>query len=379
VSDTQDPWVDVKQTRTGLGQKGEPADYDSRLPWQALFASQVCIKSFEERIKKKWGFSASFLHEEALDRQKLFIESQCLSNPQELQFTQRTLALRCIGVPLSGLLLSLIGKVYSESQDGARQAALIYWREIKSIFPYDYILYPAISYQEYLRFSGKEILNQCNKEASFAQIQRFENAIRTSQSVIPMMGIWQTGIRSDEQVWRVIAGSSKPILFNIFIRPTVLLEEERHILWGMRQPVRMPNNSAQKALSGQIYDEWANALMSQHRLPWNRFFILQVHLAAPDGIDEYLLRAIGSALTRDNSEQSSSGFQIEQPSKKEEVVEWSQNISQLEVFQPKNNIGLARLSNIVDLNEAHSVFRFPYPPESGLPDVQFLDKVQERI
>jgi hypothetical protein len=375
MSNDNELWIEVKQSVSGLAEEEQFTNYDSRFSWQALFAFQVCIRPFEERIKLKWGFSAAFLLEEALDRQKLFIESQCLYNPLEVQLVPRTLAFRCIGVRSTGILLSIIGKVFSVSQERAYQAALVYSREIKSVFPYDYILYPATSEEEYLRLSGQQILDQCNKETSIAQIRRFESVLRTSKKTIPLIGLWQTSIRSDEQIWRAIACSSQQILLNILLRPIILLEEERHILWGLRQSFQSSGESVQNAASGQIYNEWADALISQRKLPWNRFYILQVHLAAPEGIDEYLLRAVGSAITRDSVEQSSSGFQINIPSGKDEIQKWQNNLIKLRVFPTKNNIGLGRLSDISDLNEAHSVFRFPYPAEPGLPGILFLDKL----
>src|SRR6186713_868810 len=85
--------------------------------WQALFACQVCIYSFDKLEKNRWGFNASALLDEALDRQKLFLESQYNYNIfQEDAANQRTLALRCIQIPGSGLLLALIGKVCGQTQ-----------------------------------------------------------------------------------------------------------------------------------------------------------------------------------------------------------------------------------------------------------------------
>jgi len=154
-----------------------------------MFAFQIGIRSFDERLKLKWGFNSAVLLEEALDRQKLFIESQLYNNPMDNRIEQRTLALRCICVPKSGLLLGLVAKVLAESQEKAQSFALNYLRELESIFPYDYTVRPATSMEEFNRLTGKEILSKCNVPTSIAQIRRFESPLQKSKGIFRIVGI----------------------------------------------------------------------------------------------------------------------------------------------------------------------------------------------
>ena len=107
--------------------------------------------------------------------------------------------------------------------------------------------------------------------------------------------------------------------------------------------------------------------------PWNKYFYLQVHLISSSEIDEFLIRSIGSSITRDNPESSTPGFQIVRPKNGSEAVEWSSHLDRLETIHTSNNFILPRLSELASLDEAHAVFRLPYPPETGLPNVVFLE------
>ncbi len=367
-------WIDVKRTNPNLVRDSGTSGNNIRVSWQALFACQVSIRSFEERIKFKWGFSAAFLLEEALDRQKLFIESQYLNNPFEEQSSLKVLALRCIGIPKKGIMLSLIAKVYSESQEGVYHAALSYWMELLSVFPYDYVLHPAKSQEEFLHLVGYKILDQCNSSDSIVQIRRFESFFRTSKGVIPLMGFWQTSVRTDEQIWRVLSHSAKPIVLNVTLQPTILLEEERQALLAVGRSSELTADSISNTAFEKPYSKWAENFISRRNSPWNKFYFLQIHLAASDGVDDYLLRAIGSAITRDNLDQSSPGFQIVRPLENVDVQEWRRHLVNLDFFPVTNNSNISKISDIGDLSEAHAVFRFPYPSEAGVPGILFMDK-----
>jgi len=46
--------------------------------WQAMMAWQICLRPYKEWINSRWGFNASVLLEEALDRLKLLLSHNML-------------------------------------------------------------------------------------------------------------------------------------------------------------------------------------------------------------------------------------------------------------------------------------------------------------
>lgn len=374
MSHRQTPWIEIKRSSQGIKLQQEFPDIDRKFSWQAMFVCQIGVLPFEERLKLKWGFSPAFLLEEAIDRQKLFIEAQLSNNPIDKQLEYRTLALRCICVPNSGVLLGLVAKVLAESQEKAQLCALNYFREIESIFPYDYTIRPAISLDEYNRLTGREIIKKCNHPSSIAQIRRFERPLRTSKGVFRILGIWQTGMRSDEQIWRVLAQYPQEILFNVLISPTTLFEGERRALLEMKKSVQISKDMPPDEPYLQNYETWIDTFINRYISPWNRYFYLQVHLASPVEIQEYIFRSIGSSITRENPELASPGFQAVHPLNKNDVRDWCNHLDCLDNIQTNDSILLPRLSELASLDEAHAVFRLPYPPETGLPNVVFLEE-----
>src|SRR5512145_2064899 len=134
------PWIEMGRAETpGPGSEAGRGHL-------ALFAARICPRPFQVREKQKWGWSLDLLLDEALDRQRLFIELQhpaddlALDEPQ----VQRTLSLRCAHDPSrQGLDLALLARVSAPGRQSARSLAEAYWREITSLFPYDYDLQPA--------------------------------------------------------------------------------------------------------------------------------------------------------------------------------------------------------------------------------------------
>jgi hypothetical protein len=362
MSESQSPWIEIRHS-----------SIDKECPWQALFACQIRVRSYEERLKLKWGFSPAFLLEEALDRQKLFIETQRSNNPIDNQTEQRSLTLRCICVPQLGLLLGLVGKVLAESQEKAQSLALSYLRELESTFPYDYTIRPATSVGEFNRLTGREIFKKCKNQTAIAEIRRFESPVPTTKTTLRIVGLWQTAMRSDEQIWRVLARYPREVMLNISICPTTLYEGERRALVEMRQSARQAQDVSSDEPYLQNYESWIDPFINRFLSPWNKYFYLQVHLVSSSEIDEFLLRSIGSAITRDNPELSTPGFQIVRPKNGNEAAEWGSRLDSLERIHTSNNFILPRLNELASVEEAHAVFRLPYPPETGLPNVVFLD------
>lgn len=371
------PWIETTRLSQEVKYQQEISSTDQQYSWQAMFACQIGIRPFEERLKLKWGFSPAFLLEEALDRQKLFVESQLSTNPIDKQLERRTLALRCVCVPNSGILLGMVAKVLAESQEKAQLFALNYFKEIESIFPYDYIIRPATSLEEYNRLTGREILRKCNNPNSVAQIRRFESPLRTSKGMFRMLGIWQTGMRSDEQIWRALALYPQEILLNISMSPTTLFEGERRALLEMKQSARVSQDIPSDEPYLQNYEAWIDPFISRHISPWNRYFYLQIHLASPVEIGEYIFRSIGSSVTRENPGLASPGFQVIHPLNKNDVSEWCAHLECLDNIYTNNSLLLPRLSELASLDEVHAVFRLPYPPETGLPGAVFINDLME--
>jgi hypothetical protein len=375
VPNNQNLWIEVKRSPERIRyQHVDPGIYQ-KYPWQAMFACQIGVPVYKEREKFRWGFSAAFLLEEAIDRQKLFIESQLSINPIDEHTEQRTLGLRCICVPNVGLRLGLVAKVLAASQEEALLSAQNYCRELEAVFPYDYVLLPASTDEEFLHIVGRGLIRQCNSLNSIAQIRRFESPLRTSKGVFRLIGLWQTGLRSDEQIWRALASSEREILLNISIRPTHLFEGERRALLAMKQSAQASQDEPSDEPYLQDYEAWIDPFISRHTYPWNKYFYLQIHLAAPKGLDGYIFRSIGSAITREQPDKATPGFQVIYPQDIRNVIEWRNYLDDLEIIHTNNSLLLPRLSELASLDEAHAVFRLPYPPAAGLPNTEFISVI----
>ena len=59
---------------------------------------------------------------------------------------------------------------------------------------------------------------------------------------------------------------------------------------------------------------------------------------------------------------------------KNDAIEWRNHLDCLNIIPAKNSLLLPRLSELASLDEAHAVFRLPYPPEMGLPNTMFLNE-----
>ena len=348
--------------------------------WQALFACQVCIQPFEKVEKRKWGMNPAFLFDEVVERQKLFVESQYNHNAfQEDAANERTVTFRCLQIPGSGLLLALVGKVGGRTQESARLGAIAYCEELMSIFPYEYILHPALSAETFHYLTGRDILNQCSDLSSLVEIKRFETQVRTQKNLAYVIGLWQTGKRSDEQIWRSLGNFPNSAMLTISLRSTHITDKERQLLWNMTQVQAVDNYPIPNGVPPFIppYHEWSEPFIKQRLSPWKRFFYLQIHIMVPSGVSDSLLRGIGSAITRDTPEQSSPGFLANWPGNQTDIYNWKKSLDCLEIIpNARNNTGLSRLSNIADMSEVHSVFRFPFPPMIGLPNINFLQKLE---
>ncbi|PWH11858.1 MAG: hypothetical protein DDG60_16085 [Anaerolineae bacterium] len=358
------PWVELTPTPTG---------------WSGSFACQVSILPLEMRQKLRWGFNAAALLSEALDRQKLFIESQFHGDPlREPASGERALALRCHQVPGEGLLLALVGKVQAATESQTYQKALEYCREVTSTFPYDYKLSPASTREMFERLTGQALFLACESVQSIARLLRFESQIRTQKNLAYVTGFWQSTERADEQIWRAMAGYPHPALLNITLQPGILEADERQLLWDMKSVAAAPVQEISNLHPIQPFEKWVEAFIERRLNPWKRYYLLQVHLLCPAGVTHALARPIGAALTRETADLLSPGFLIVYPANSTNRQEWKTRIRQLELTStPFHPAHLASLSNLADLNETCAVFRLPYPHEPGLPGVTFLEPLEK--
>ena len=376
MSPVQTIWIETGQGGTSQRDGvNVPVDFIPGGEWQGVFACQIIPRSFDDRMLLKWGFNAAALFPEALDRQRLFVESQHFGNPtlQEGLPEKRTLALRCIRNPnQDGLALSLIGKICAATREDVLRDALSYCQEICAIFPYDYRIIPATDRENFIRLAGWQLLQACSRRDSLVQIRRMENNYFVNGKPIYLLGFWQTSDHSDEQIWRGLIGYPGPILVNICLRPAVISNFERQILSKIQQNTK--NIELDNHPESHQIKSWAESTLNRRLAFGPRSYYVQIQIASPDGVKDSILRAIGSAVTRSADQaQSFSGFESIRPINDQEAVNWSQYIHWLE-FLTGSRFGpdFERLKDLSDLAETCSVFRLPYPPEPDFADIRFV-------
>src|SRR6266545_1493528 len=223
------PWIELTKYQD---QEGLTGPGFSEYVWQALFACQVRILPHQEWVKLKWGFNASALFDEAMERQRLFLESQFI-NGNDLGTDHpdhRTLAFRFINAPGEGLSVAIVGKIHARSRGEAEEKALAFFGELQSTFPYDYTLIPALNQDEFLRFSGADILDSNTGNTTMAHIKRLEVPIHFNRNSPTLQGLWQSAPRAHEQIWRALGASRSPLVLNISLRSTVMYGKERERL-----------------------------------------------------------------------------------------------------------------------------------------------------
>lgn len=347
--------------------------------WQATFALQVFHRPAAEWLAMRWGFNAGALLDEALDRHRLFIESQALSEAAFLandQLADRTLTLRGINLPGEGLQMALLGKASAPEKAQAQQAARDYAREIFSIFPHDFIVKPAEEKTDYDRLCGRDFFA---KSPQTAAIQRGMAFIPPMEKHQYLSGIWQASHRAHEQVWRALSNMQKTTMLSITIQPAIMYAGEKEMLLQAKKWISDIETNADEDVDKEqeenIYSDhlaWAEAQIKQRLIPWKKFFQLQIHVLVDGAVDENLLRSIGAAITRDTNENSMPGFQISRPNSREEEREWRERIRSLD-FVPVS----MHINDLADIDEVFAVFRFPYRPEAGLPGTNFISAVNE--
>lgn len=376
------PWIEISR-----GSFPGPISLNTPLNSQpefcyAIFAAQIFPKPFEERLKWKWGFNAAVLLEEAIDRQRLFIESQHPANilTQSEPSNCQTLALRCLRNPdHSNLDLLLLGKVWARDAEAARVSASYFWNELQALFPYDFTIQPIASQADFFQLSGQQLVNEVlaskpGAHRSLAEVRRFESLLADGTTTAFVFGKWQPSSLGNEQVWRALVTCPIPIMLNITLRPTILLDEELLALADMKQTIAGFAQSKLVMLNRDV--EWATKVYQDRLVDLRYPFLLQVHLIALGDIPDYVLRAVGSAFTHPSGGKSTPpGYQVVQPATPEHIDNYLHDLLQLEPIQLNNNLSdprFIRLRFMADPLETSALFRFPFPPCNGIPGVSFV-------
>jgi|GEM_PF-881535 len=371
------PWIEV-----GRGANSGPLTFTPQAEKQAeghyaIFAAQIHPKPFDQRLTWKWGFNAAVLLDEALDRQRLFIEAQ---HPADIQSRRepasgRALALRCLHEPGSSTVeLVLLARVWASNLELVQAAAFEYWDELQAIFPYDYTIQPITSPSEFERLSGKKMLHQPGAATpTLAEVRRYEALLADGQASAFVFGKWQPSNFGNEQIWRALANCPMPVFLNVYLRPTILLDEELLAIAEMKQTLAGFEQSRLPILTREA--GWATQIYQERLLDLRYPFLLQVHLVAAGELPEYLLRAVGSALTHPgNGKSTPPGYRILRPTRRTDLPGNLQSLLRLEPLCLNPDLPdprFTRLRFMADTLETSAVFRLPYPPVEGIPGVSF--------
>jgi hypothetical protein len=372
----RNPWIEI-ENHQHLDVPAGPGYQDYTC--QAQFACQVEILPYQEWLKLKWGFNASALFDEFFERQKLFLESQYEVRHQlgAEAPDYRTLALRFTNRPGEGLSVAILGKLHAKTEQEAHESALVYYREVKSTFPYDYKLVAAETKAEFDHISGWDILTQKNEQMEMAQIKRLEIPLSPARNSPFLQGIWRSGPRAHEQIWRSLTSSPEPVLLNISLRCTVLYEKEREKLLKFSEEIASIQEQHLNHQTLSAMQQWNRKYVDRRLVPWSKFFYLQVHLASPCKLSEDLFRTVGTSLTLNGGGESLPGYQIV-PTEKVEI--WQKRLKNLDVIFSESYLPVPRLSEVADLEEVFAVVRLPYsPPENGFPNVNFITIKNENL
>ncbi len=345
--------------------------------WHAQFAAAIKIRKFEELVKLKWGFDFSALLNEVIDRQRLFIESQHFpGEPREQPGENRTLSLRFIHDPIGHRIRPyLLIKVQAKDRDSAVDLANETWQEMTSIFPYDYILEPIQDRPAFLKATGWDWICSSSDITAQIEIDRYEGVLCTGQEMLYLLGSWKESMIGNEQVWRILAGANQLLMINILLRPVVLFDYEVGILSNIADFAE----TIDKATVHPAYLPYIDFAVDNYRkmaANMRHPYLIRIHLASNAPIPDYIPRAIGHALTHTSKpELDTPDYQVVLANSSDELKKWKQLLLWLEpeAFSPTGyDARFSRLRNLVDAQEAVSLFRLPFPPEGGIPGVMFI-------
>jgi hypothetical protein len=260
--------------------------------------------------------------------------------------------------------------VLGETREQALEAGREYLQQVLATCPYDYLVTPATSADEYQHLSGANLLAQSNLQLHLLQVRRQEVPLRLSGNAVALSGSWTSTAHADELIWRAMAHCTRPALLHLLLAPAIVLEEERQALLNLNQAWKHFATNGQAGMNG------LETLLDQYVERYSHFaqkyYHMQVHILTTPGVDTHLAAAVGTVLTRPVNNAPLPGYMLVE-SGPQDAQSWAWRLAHLEfnTAQPVS-AGLERLRDLADLNEMMSVFRLPYPPGSILSDLNFI-------
>lgn len=370
------PWVEVVEGECRESDSPSTAiSSEAGGKVRGLFAARVTPLPLEERTGRRWGFNSEALYQEAESRQQQFLAG--LHDGRQFEYRRPpvgpTLALHLLSDPANErVTLCVLGAVDGRTTVEAREKAIDLWRTVAATFPYDYEVKPVLARGDFLRTSGLALVEQIAAPDEIAEVQRFEMRVSTGRGPALLLGLWQGNKRADEQVWRALTAAPQPTLLSVRVQPTHIATAE----WPRLQAVLnfAPFASEIETPAFRQHYRWAADIYDKRLRSWMQPFLLQVHVAAPGGVPVYLRRALGSAMTFRADSVAPPGYQIVTPSSESVTHDWRQALRRLSftrIPSTANNNFLYRLHMLASIEEALTVFRWPYPPKEELPGVRF--------
>jgi hypothetical protein len=192
-----------------------------------------------------------------------------------------------------------------------------------------------------------------------------------------LQGLWQSGGRAHEQIWRSVIAAQNKILVNVMLRPTILYDNELEIYSNLASEIANYQSVDNNPKIFNAYKEWCENYIKRRLTPWKKFFYLQFHVASTGDISEDFIRSIGTVLTQNSAGQTLPGYQAVRPSLRKRK-EWGEKVYNMNITSLGSQLLVPRLSEVADLEEVFSAIRIPYsPPESDLLGIKYLPTKSE--
>lgn len=373
------PWIELSPPPRAAGGNRPPER--AALAWRAQVALRVWPRPFPEREAHKWGWNAGALLDEALDRQRLFLAGL---HPRSLHALgapgayTRSVCLRCVARPAVGSLsLAVLGAVSAEDEASARRLAQDFARELAALLPYDYGVSLASTAEQFRRAAGWDVLADCAHPGGISEIGREESALASPEGRMPLLGQWQWSRFANEHIWRALSASPTPLLWSVYLQPTLAAEAELKQWARLQEMARQAAKQAEGVGSAApvvMEAERALELYRAHRQSLSSPYLLQVHLASSQVVPEFIERAVGNALTfTEGPNTAGPGYSLYRSSDPACLEAWRSGMLRLEpaALLPGNGNGYQRLRLLAGLREASAVFRLPFPHNPGWPGVRF--------
>ena len=322
--------------------------------YSATWAAWIQLRDFSELIGFQWGFNARDLRQDAMERNLQFIKSLCTFRPSE-DCWRRIYILRMYKYE-DKLKFLIIVRNIAETPEHATNNALASWYQVRSTYPYDYILGP-LSEHEYIGAV----------ETQFVTVfyPCFRPLISTNNLAISA-GFWSGTETSPELIWRTLSDLQYPVALEIYLQPTILLESELAALGAVK-------DSIQKEFKNLTQKEWLDAFSGRISALCQPY-LLQLRAFSAQAIPFYVNAAIGSSFTFPPS--SNSSYETLQP-EPEQLLLWRKSVEEHKFIDCGTPLAVPpRLPYLATLQEVAKIFRAPFLPKGGIPDLK-IDVVKQ--